>query len=238
MNEQPFVSILTPTQNRRKFIPQLLRYFYYQSYPADKLELVIADDGTDPVADLVEGRERIKYLRSDTKMTLGQKRNFLNDNASGDILVCMDDDDYYPAARVEHAVSELTKSEKLIAGCSGISIYFIDLGLFIKNGPFGQNHVLNGTMAYKREYLSRNRYDAKAKAQEEPSFTNNFTNPAIQLDPNKTILLIAHSTNTFDKKKLLMPNVRVSNKPLSSFIPDENDRRFYEDMGKALKDQK
>jgi glycosyltransferase involved in cell wall biosynthesis len=238
MNELPSVSILTPTFNRRLFIPQLLRYFGYQTYPAEKLELVIYDDGTDPISDLVEGRDRVRYHRADKKMTLGQKRNFLNDNSTGEILVCMDDDDYYPPDRVEHAVTELMKSEKLIAGCSGILIYYLDLGFFIKNGPFSQNHAINSTMAYKREYLNGNRYDDAVNCGEEPSFTNKFSNPMVQLDVRKTVLLISHSSNTFDKRKLLMPNVRVSNMPLSNFIPDEKDRDFYFGMGKALKDQK
>lgn len=235
MNELPFVSVLTPTYNRRAFIPQFLHYFDYQTYPAGRMELLIADDGTDPVSDLVESHKSVRYFRLGEKMPIGKKRNFLNDNASGEIMVCMDDDDYFPPFRVEHAVTELMKTEKLIAGCSGIFIYYVDLNIFIKNGPFNQNHVLNGTMAYKREYLKLNRYDDKVESGEEPSFTNRFTNPAIQLDPMKTLLLISHTKNTFDKKKLLMPGVRTSNMPLSTFIADENDRKFYENMGKELR---
>ena len=31
-----------------------------------------------------------------TKMTLGKKRNLMHEKSKGDIIVYMDDDDYYP----------------------------------------------------------------------------------------------------------------------------------------------
>ena len=49
----PFVSICTPTFNRRPFIPAMLKCFDHQTYPKDRMEWIIVDDGTDPIEDLV-----------------------------------------------------------------------------------------------------------------------------------------------------------------------------------------
>ena len=51
-NNLPFVSVCTPTYNRRVFIPQLIKNFLLQDYPKDKLEWIIIDDGEDKVEDL------------------------------------------------------------------------------------------------------------------------------------------------------------------------------------------
>ena len=47
----PMVSCIMPTYNRREFIPNAIRYFLRQDY--DNKELIIIDDGTDNIADLV-----------------------------------------------------------------------------------------------------------------------------------------------------------------------------------------
>jgi signal peptidase I len=41
----------------------------------------------------------------------------------GDIIVIMDDDDYYPVTRVQHAVEKLEDSDYLISGCSDVYMY-------------------------------------------------------------------------------------------------------------------
>ena len=45
--ELPFVSICTPTFNRRPFIPYMIKCFEHQTYPKDRMEWIIIDDGTD-----------------------------------------------------------------------------------------------------------------------------------------------------------------------------------------------
>ena len=94
----PFVSICTPTFNRRQFIPIMFECFRNQTYPKDRMEWIIIDDGTDKIKDLIDAANipQIKYFPYDTKMTLGKKRNVMHDKTTGDILVYMDDDDYYP----------------------------------------------------------------------------------------------------------------------------------------------
>ena len=125
----PFVSVCTPTFNRRPFIAAMLRCFNHQTYPRDRMEWIIIDDGTDPVEDLVSQHPCVKYYRLDEKISLGKKRNMMHEKASGEIIVYMDDDDYYPPERVSHAVSTLLHHKKRktgvkLAGSSEMCIYF------------------------------------------------------------------------------------------------------------------
>ena len=48
MNEFPKISILTPTYNRKKFLPLYLHNLKKLNYPHNKLEVCIDDDGTEP----------------------------------------------------------------------------------------------------------------------------------------------------------------------------------------------
>ena len=204
-NGKPFVSVCTPTYNRRMFIPQLIKCYKAQTYPKVLMEWIIIDDGEDSVEDLFKGVEGVKYFRYEEKIKLGRKRNLMHEKASGDILVYMDDDDFYPPDRVTHAVDRLrSQPNALCAGSSIVYIYFNDLDQLYIFGPYGKSHGTAGTFAFKKELLKLTKYDDDAEIAEEKAFLKNYTIPFVQLDPKKTILVFAHQYNTFDKRKLLV----------------------------------
>ena len=203
-NGKPFVSVCTPTYNRRMFLPQLIKCFQKQTYPKELMEWIIIDDSDEPVGDLFEGVECVKYFRYEEKIKLGRKRNLMHEKSKGEIIVYMDDDDYYPPDRVNHAVDRLrARPEALAAGSSVVYIYFNDLDTLYQFGPYGPNHATAGTFAFKRKLLEQTRYDDEAEIAEEKAFLKNYTIPFAQLDPRKCILVFAHQYNTFDKRKLL-----------------------------------
>jgi glycosyltransferase involved in cell wall biosynthesis len=202
----PFVSVCTPTFNRRPFIPIMLQCFFNQDYPKDRMEWIIVDDGTDCVQDLIDTSKiaQIKYFRQEKKMALGEKRNFMHSKAKGSIIVYMDDDDYYPPERVSHAVDTLTNNkDALCVGSSEIYIYFKHIQKMYQSGPYGPNHATAGTFAFRTELLKHTSYENHAALAEEKHFLKDYTVPFAQLDPLKTILVFSHEHNTFDKRKLL-----------------------------------
>ena len=230
--DQPFVSICTPTFNRRPFIEYTIKCFNHQTYPKDRMEWIIIDDGTDPIEDLVKDIPQVKYYKYDTKMTLGKKRNIMHEKSCGEIIVYMDDDDYYPPERVSHAVNMLlTHPNALCAGASEIYIYFKHINKMYQFGPYGPNHATAGTFAFKRELLKNHKYNNEASLAEEKEFLKNYTVPFVQLEPKKTILVFSHRHNTFDKKKLLEngdnPMQKQSDKTVDYFIKDEEFKNFY-----------
>ena len=224
MNSQPKVSVLTPTFNRRGFIPQYLKNLRRQDYPLNHLEIIIADDGDDAIQDLVSGYPGVRYIRLNERNTIGYKRNLLVSEARGDILIHMDDDDYYPPERISHAVQRLLASDNLLAGASHNYIYDSSRDCIYESGPFDQNHGLDGTFAYFREYVDNHSFDDDKSIQTEGKFTNNFTSPMVQLDPFKTILIMQHASNTWNKGSTTK---KISGLKLKNFIRDNNDRRFY-----------
>ena len=231
-NEKPFVSICTPTYNRRPFIQSMIKCFEHQTYPKDRIEWIIIDDGTDKIEELVCDIPQVKYYKYDEKMVLGKKRNLMHEKSKGDIIVYMDDDDYYPPSRISHAVSMLQSHPKaLCAGASEIYIYFKHIDKMIQFGPYGPNHATAGTFAFKRELLKDHAYNNEAALAEEKSFLKDYTVPFVQLEPKKTILVFSHIHNTFDKKTLLENRhpkfVKDSDKTIDDFIKEPDLKDFY-----------
>jgi glycosyltransferase involved in cell wall biosynthesis len=229
---QPFVSICTPTFNRRPFIPAMIECFNHQTYPKDKMEWIIIDDGTDKIEDLVASIPNVKYFKYDTKMPLGKKRNLMHTKSKGEIIVYMDDDDYYPPERVSHAVNMLlTHPKALCAGASEIYIYFKHIQKMYQFGPYGPKHATAGTFAFKRELLKEHKYDDNASLAEEREFLKNYTVPFVQLEPKKTILVFSHTHNTFDKKTLLNninpKYTKESDKKVEDFIKEKKLLNFF-----------
>ena len=201
------------------------------------MEWVILDDGQDKVKDLFDEAAKtipnIRYYSLDEKLTIGAKRNRLNDLATGEIIVAMDDDDYYPPERVAHVVHRFRSADPKIelAGSSEIYMYYSDIKVIYKLGPYNPNHATNGTMAWKVSYARTHRYDEEVTHAEEKSYLEEYIHPMIQLDPFKVMLVMSHSENTFDKKKMRddtkNPFIKKTAMKIKEFIKDPAMRTFF-----------
>ena len=213
------VSICTLTHNRKEYLRLLQGCIEKQSYPLSKIEWVILDDSNSygDSLDLYTNTDlRIKYQRLRSKLSLGAKRNLAHRLCSGDIIVYMDDDDYYFPDRISHAVSVLEATKSEIVGSTVLHIYYShDDSLWI-SGPFGGNHATAGTFAMTKNFALSHHYDNDASCNEEKSFLENYTIPIAQLNPLKTMICISHEHNTFDKKKMRASGKTARMKPISN----------------------
>jgi len=236
------VSVVTPTYNRRMFIPTLIDIYRAQTFPKDRMEWIIIDDGRDKVKDLFEEASKtipnIRYIYKDEKMRLGAKRNELNKEARGSIIIAMDDDDYYPPDRVSSVVAAFKKNPKIeLAGSSEMNLYYLDSKKIYTMGPYATTHATNGTMAWRKSYAEKHKYDEFVTKAEEITFLENFKHHMIQLNPLSTILVICHTDNTADKNELRDEHLVLSGKIESKFkesvykledlVKDKKIRDFY-----------
>jgi len=209
----------------------MIECFKHQDYPHDRIEWIVVDDGTDPIGDLIEAAHipQIRYFYSKEKMVLGKKRNYMHSQCKGEIIVYMDDDDYYPPERISHAVEELMKHRNVLcAGASEIYVFFKNEShRMVQFGPYNPYHASAGTFAFRRELLNITQYNDEKALAEEKEFLKNYTIPMIQLNPLKTILVFSHNHNTFDKRKLLKQThpqlMRDSEKKVQDFIRNSRD---------------
>lgn len=228
----PFVSICTPTFNRRPFIPYLKKCFEHQNYPKDRMEWIIIDDGTDPIEDLVKDIEQVKYFYYEEKMLLGKKRNLMHSKCSGDIIIYMDDDDYYPEQRISHAVETLLENPSfLVAGSSEMHFYFDSRNQVYQCGPYKDYHATAATFAFRKELLLETSYNEENALAEERHFLKNYTIPLKQLDTLKSIMVFSHKHNSLNKEKMLenmeSTKTKLSRYTVDDFIKDPELKKFY-----------
>jgi len=203
----PYVSCICPTYNRHKFIPLLCKLFNDQDYPKELCELIILDDSDAVFTDIdkynINGNIRYYYIEAKKSLPIGKKRNLLHQLVRGKYVVCFDDDDYYPPNRISHCIETLRISKKKIAGSSKLFIYYSDIKKIYGFGPYSKTHATNGTLGYHYTIIFDHYYDDNGILGEEKKFLNNFRLDMVQLDSIKTILCIAHKSNTFDKNNIL-----------------------------------
>lgn len=241
--EKPFVSVVTPTWNRAAFLPYLLYMFRYQDYPADRRELVILDDSPQSHLDTINALTRnqpeslnIRYIHHPEKLNLGEKRNRLNALAKGEYIICMDDDDFYPADKISYTIAMMQRHRALISGSDQIPVWYSHINRVFKTHSFGDHHILNGTFCYHRNYLKKHRYDDACNLGEEQAFTDNFRVKPLQLPGERTILCISHSHNTFDKD-FVLGSSEATGQTVNDIVRDPMLQAWYQNLHNATTGQ-
>ncbi|MGW7530850.1 glycosyltransferase family 2 protein [Amycolatopsis sp. NPDC054798] len=148
----PKVSCITPTYNRRRFLPQAIRHFQRQDYP-DR-ELLVLDDGTDPVADLIPDDPHIRYFRLPERRTIGAKRNLGCALARGEIIAHWDDDDWMSADRLTRQITEFVRSDVDVVGLRALNYVELPSARCWRYEYSAELRpwVLESTFVYRREF--------------------------------------------------------------------------------------
>lgn len=206
------VSVLTPTTSARvNYLPWVWDCIIRQTYRHIVEWLVI--DGSEVSSDLVacelaklprHARIQIRLLASDDvpNRRVGTLRNKLTREACGEVLVNMDDDDFYFETRVQSAVDALASGKVELALCSNMFMYDQNFRQFFQYLPvFGPNHGVACTHAFTKRYATTHSYGEESTFGEEASFTNTYQNPAAQIPAHKVIVHISHQDNTYKKKR-------------------------------------
>ena len=143
----------------------------------------------------------VKCIHNPSKKTIGGLRNLANSMSTGDILIWIDDDDYYGPNYIQHVLDTLNKSSYELAGC--INPYYYDLTWkctfqYTKGNP---NLSTNNCLSYKRSYLDKqHRYDETVQYGEEYAFTDKLTQPIAHLDPVQSQFVgLSHPWNMCSK---------------------------------------
>ena len=201
----PDVSIVTLTKDRRVFMP-LAKYSYMiQSYPEDKLEWVIVDDGEDSIEDTLIGIPNVKYVRCEKSMTISEKRNLGVKNAMYDVIAMMDDDDVYPNNSILHRVAMLMKEPaKQCAFCTTIPCYDITRYSSFMNVPPTNlpmsERVSEATLIFTKKFWEERDFKNDVHVGEGHTFIQGREHMCRELSPQEVIVSLVHPKNTSGRK--------------------------------------
>jgi|GEM_PF-912485 len=196
----PLVSCIMPTRNRRRFVPLAVRCFLRQAY--GPRELIVVDDGDDPVADLLPRDERIRYVRLDRRHTVGAKRNVACRLAQGDIIVHWDDDDWMADWRLTYQVGQLLEKNADLCGLD--RLLFLDA----RQGEAwqyvyprsGKPWLAGGTLCYRRELWQRNHFPDLDVGEDNHFVWSGAARRLLALPDNTFYVATIHDGNTSPKR--------------------------------------
>lgn len=207
---RPLVSCIMPTADRRRFVPQVIRRFLGQDYPSR--ELVVLDDGADPVADLIPDDPKIRYIRIAAGRSLGEKRNLACRLARGAVIAHWDDDDWSAPWRLSYQVRELMRA--------GADVCGIDRVLFMGPTPsqaweyvypeYEPAWVHGASLCYRRDLWLRNPFPNVTVAEDCAFLWSECPKSILALPDNRFYVGLIHSANASPKPA---DNERWSTRP-------------------------
>jgi predicted O-methyltransferase YrrM len=199
---EPLVSCIMPTADRRAFVPLAIRYFLRQDY--ENRELIILDDGSDPVSDLIPKDPRIRYIRMQERRTMGAKHNQGCLLARGEIIAHWDDDDWFAERRLSYQVSELLKQPRMtLTGFSRVLFYCpnADRAWEYIYPPAQLPWVCGSTFCYRKEFWERHPFpDMNEGADTVFVWGLNGDARVLALSDNRCLVGMVHQRNTSPKR--------------------------------------
>ena len=201
----PYVTIITPTYNRRKLFSMALRNFDNFIYPKNKLEWIIVDDSLETdeidntIRDLLPRDKRIKYIHMNMlePMTISMKRNIAVSNSSHQYIIHMDDDDYYPPESILARIKILLKYKNEGIECLGSTLIgtynlLTNQSSMSSDGPISLSEA---SMAYTKKFWEERPFDELCLRGEHKYFTEQRLNKIIDMPYSFILIAINHKNN-------------------------------------------
>lgn len=194
------VSCIMPTYNRCDLIRVALQSYSLQDWP-DK-ELVVIDDGSDSVGDLVKDWvPNAVYISIAEKQIIGTKRNLACEAARGELICHFDDDDWSAAGRIRDQVTRLLDSRKQMTGYHSIT-YWDGVRAYRYVSPIPQ-YAIGATMCYRKSFWDTHRFPAKSYAEDNPLvYKACDEGQLITVDAGQLMVVRSHASSTSSPEKL------------------------------------
>lgn len=211
------ISVLVPTYNRNKFLPLFIMGLKCQSYPHDKITLIIDDDGDDKFIKNIEAVEehlhpiKVKYITNKQRRSIGQKRNDLIKQCETKVFAFMDDDDIYFPSYLQYSYETLKTNKVGLVGSDKMLFCMSDRDFSVHGIDCGNNKVMiheASMMMTKKFYRASVKFGNHSAGEGKELFTGNTKNVAIT-DIAGCMCCLQHGENTIDKLQFANDDNRV-----------------------------
>jgi len=110
-NKKPFVSVIIATYNYGPFIEEAINSVLNQTFPRNKTELIIVDDGStdDTAVRIKKYKDKIHYIYKENG-GLASAFNTGFEEARGEIIAFLDSDDYWDIHKLQIIVNRFEQS--------------------------------------------------------------------------------------------------------------------------------
>ena len=228
-SDMELMSCIMVTRNRPQFFRQALRCFARQTHA--NAELIVVDDGEEPVRALCDGLERVRYIHTGRAVSTGAKLNIGIESARGDLLQKLDDDDYYHPEFLEISARHMARSgrdECLAAWDCFLMLVAGDRALRYS----GHGWTIGNTLCFTRKFWARAPFRDLARGSDS-HFLRDRTGVLVRVCAPEHCIVVRHGRNTWSDMRNggsvddYFRKFPVHGRPLSAVVPRE-DLAFYE----------
>jgi glycosyltransferase involved in cell wall biosynthesis len=226
MNDSLLVSAIMPVYGQREMVEIALASFLSQDWT--NKELIVIDDSPEEMRSLFEPVPCVVYVHPPERMKIGTKRNVACRNASGDIIVHFDSDDWSAPSRIRDQVERLRKSGKSVSGYHSM-LFWDGVEAFKYKGS--EDYSLGTGLCYRKEFWQQHPFVPEGpRSWEDNVFVQaaRNDNEIVAVDAGKLMVARIHPGNTCPKKP--RENPRQWSPVAASEIPQE----FFAASGKAV----
>jgi glycosyltransferase involved in cell wall biosynthesis len=203
------VTILIPTFNRAKFSKLIVHNINCQTYPCIE-KIIIADDG-DELLDLSGCKYDVEYIKT-SRVSIGQKRNFLKSRATTEFCAFMDTDDFYHPEYISSSIFSLLKTGKEVTGSADMIMY--DGRRIYRQSCCFIDMLNEATLVFRTSY--RGMFETSSRG-EGKKFLNKL-GAIVEGDIEKIMICVCHTSNTINKTSWLIDKYVSSYKLLDPYV--------------------
>ena len=234
--ELPYVSIITPTRNRRKLFSIAVRNYLEFNYPRDKLEWIIIDDGEEDIKDMLPNNDRNIYYyqiennKEDNKIPIGKKRNIGIEKSKYQYIIFMDDDDYYTPESILARIKTMIKYNVRCVGCQTVGNYDL-IHNHSRIASNGEEYLCEASLAFHKSFWEERQFRNNDKFGEYRYFLHHRQHECISIPFQFIMIALQHGKNTTGNKKNINDN-QQNNSLLD--ILNEEDKLYLQSLKKYI----
>lgn len=195
----PKVTIITPTANRPLMLKRCIAQFEAQDYSGET-EMYIIGSNVKDYRDI--GSYQNVTHRTIPNGTIPDKLNYACEQATGEIILRFDDDDYYAPDWITKSVQFLIESKADLTGLNHAYFYRPNNALFEYHYTGEQPYILGATMCFwkktwensKRKFYSISKIKGKPTGEDKNFCVNNGL--VLPHNYTKGFMAMLHGGNT------------------------------------------
>jgi len=210
MNNQPFFSIVIPTLNEERYLPNLLQDLGEQSFDLKKVEIIHVDgdseDGTVKNTQKFKKKLNLKTIKT-KKQNVSWQRNLGAEKAKGEWVIFMDADNRLPNYFLDGIKYQLAKNQSTDIftcwispdGSSPTDIAIaksLNLAMELYSQIINRHMTFGALIGVKKEITKIIKFDEKQKIVEDSYFTREV------IDQGFHFQLFRQPTYTFSLRRL------------------------------------
>jgi hypothetical protein len=205
----PPISIITLTYNRRAFADLCSYNLLLTDYPRDKIEWVVVEDSddlskaaSDKFMKFAADHPEFKFVFVPVgyKMPIGAKRNLGVEQATNEICLFMDDDDFYPRTSFRRRVAWLVGSPAagavttttlpmydLMTAKSAITVPPWNIPL--------HERISEAALTFRKSFWAERKFDDGTNIAEGSAWLKGREASVVEICPHQIIVALSHGAN-------------------------------------------